>query len=177
MSRILIVTGSARPNSLNAKIVAKVRALAAARPDVEAEVADLAELQLPFFDAPLPPSAPEYVIADPRVQRWSDLVKAADRVVFVMPEYNHNMTAIQKNALDWLCAEWTGKRVGQVAYGWSGGSRAIQGFGMSNEFLKMDVVAPAAQLKFMEVLQPDGTFSDEAAIDASINATLDALLQ
>lgn len=176
MTRILIVTGSARPHSINQLVVGKVREILASRPEVETEVADLAALELPFFDAPLPPSAPEFAIADPRVQRWSDMVKAADRVLFVMPEYNHNMSAIQKNALDWLCAEWKDKRVGQVAYGWTGGSRALQGFAMSNEFLKMDLVAPAAQLAFMETLQPDGTVLDEAGMTARLSATIDALL-
>ena len=41
-------------------------------------------------------------------------------------EYNHSMSASQKNAIDWLYDEWDGKDVSLLGYGWFGGSMAVE---------------------------------------------------
>jgi NAD(P)H-dependent FMN reductase len=60
------------------------------------------------------------------VQNFAEMVAKADAIVMVTPEYNHGYTAVLKNAIDWLYAEWINKPVGFVGYGGVGGARAIE---------------------------------------------------
>lgn len=177
MASVLVVTGSARPSSANHQVVAQTKA----RLDTKGAgvvVADLAALNMPFFDAPLPPSSPDFAPEHESVKQWTQLVADADGVVFVTPEYNHNMSAIQKNAIDWIGKEWVGKHVALVGYGWTSG--AHQAHAAARESLaanlKAEVVDTATNLFFMKDLQPDGTPIDEAAVASKIDETLDELL-
>ena len=87
MANILVVTGSVRPDSVNSKVVPLVVEAAKAK-GAEVILADLADLDLPFYNDPLPPSAPEFASTDERVIAWTKLVDEADGVVLVTPEYN-----------------------------------------------------------------------------------------
>jgi len=60
MTSVLVVTGSIRPNSINQKMVPVVAELAKAK-GLEVTIADLGELNLPFYDNPLPPTSPDFV--------------------------------------------------------------------------------------------------------------------
>lgn len=175
MSNILVVLGSARKGRVADKVLEYVKAEAAKRDTVDLTIADLKELNLPFFDNENAPVSPEYTITDPRVQTWSDLVKAADGVLFITPEYNHTLSAIQKNALDSLGADWVEKPVTAVAYGWSGGSLAVGTLREVLSNLKADTKQNIAQLGFMKDLNPDGSLLDEANVTAQIAATFDEL--
>jgi NAD(P)H-dependent FMN reductase len=89
------------------------------------DVADLAEIALPFLDEPEHPSAGNYVHDHTRA--WSDRVAAADAFVVVTPEYNYGMPAVLKNALDFLYHEWAWKPVAFISYGnTSSGTRSVQ---------------------------------------------------
>ncbi|MBC7581894.1 NAD(P)H-dependent oxidoreductase [Aeromicrobium sp.] len=176
MSNLLVVIGSARPGRVADKVLEHIKADIAARDDVTLTVADLKELNLPYFDNENAPISPEYTISDPLVQAWSDMVQAADSVLFITPEYNHSLTAIQKNALDSLGAEWLEKPVSAVAYGWSGGSLAVLNLREVLENLKADAKHEMAQLGFMKDLNPDGSFLDEVNTMAQIKVAVDELV-
>ena len=68
MSKTLIITGSVRPNSVNHKIVELVKTDIEGREGQEAQVADLGELNLPFYNGATPPSAENYEITDETVR-------------------------------------------------------------------------------------------------------------
>lgn len=176
MSRVLVVTGSVRPNSVNRSVVEAVKSDLAARDGVEVSVADLGELQLPFFDAPTPPSADGYEVPHESVKNWGALVSDADAVVFVAPEYNHSLSAVQKNAIDWLFKEWNEKRVAFVGYGWYAGSHSLAQFKEIGTVTKWELGDTTTGLQFMKEISPDGTFVDEAAVLGAIKATLDELV-
>ena len=176
MSEVLIVLGSARKGRVAEKVAEYIKSDLAGREDVTVKVADLKELDLPFFDNENAPMSPDYVITDPNVLVWSELVKSADSIVFVTPEYNHTLSAIQKNALDSLGAEWVGKPVTAVAYGWSGGSLAVATLREVLSHLKTDVKTDIAQLGFMKDLNPDGSLLDEEAVTAQIKLALDEVV-
>lgn len=175
MAKLLVITGSARPLSANQKVVTTIIDTLAKRNTHEVTVANLAEMNLPYFDADMSPSQEAYKIPHQSVQAWSDKVKAADAVIFVMPEYNHSMSGVQKNAIDWLYNEWKGKPATVVAYGFYGGRHALDSFEFVNDVIKLDLVEPLTQLTFMKELRTDGSVEDETAVQTSLRATFDAL--
>jgi NAD(P)H-dependent FMN reductase len=176
MSNILVVVGSARVGRVAEKVLDYIKADINDRDDVTLTVADLASLNLPFYNNEQPAMSPTHVQTDENVATWSKLVKEADGVVFITPEYNHNLSAIQKNALDWLFTEWNDKPVTAVAYGWTGGSLAVAALREVLTNVKADIKKDMAQLGFMKDLNPDGTLLDEANVTAQIAAAIDEVL-
>ncbi len=175
MSKILVVIGSARKGRVADKVLGYIQEDIAKRDDVETVVADLAELNLPFFDNENAPASPDYTITNEQVAAWSELVKSSDSVLFITPEYNHTLSAIQKNALDSLGADWVNKPVSGVAYGWSGGSLAVLTLREVLENLKADTKHEIAQLGFMKDLNPDGTILDDTSVRAQIATAIDVI--
>jgi NAD(P)H-dependent FMN reductase len=93
---------------------------------VDAELLDLKDYPMPFFDAPMGPSMMNMKYPNETVQKWSDKIKEADAFIVVSPEYNHGYSSVLKNALDWLGPEWSMKPAGFVSYGSVSGARAIE---------------------------------------------------
>ncbi len=178
MSYVLVVTGSVRPNSVNEKIVPLVVAELEAQ-GAEVKIANLKEMNLPFYDAPLPPTSPDFVATNDAALAWTKLVDEAEGVVFVTPEYNHTMSPVQLNAIDWIGKEWEDKPIGLVGYGWSSG--AHQSHATAREALAVNLKANVGDeqtnLYFMKDLNPDGTVADEAAVMGKITATITELLE
>lgn len=175
MTNVLILTGSARPNSASSKVAQLVESELAKRDGVTPEVVEVASLNLPFYNSPTSPSADDHTITDPNVQAWSDKVNAADAVVWVMPEYNHSLSGIQKNAIDWLYKEWTDKPLALVAYGWYAGANVLEAVKLPLRVVKPDVRAEAG-LGFTKQINMDGTVNDQAAVDAELAPLADKLL-
>ncbi|MGH7217867.1 MAG: NADPH-dependent FMN reductase [Candidatus Microsaccharimonas sp.] len=173
MSSILVVTGSVRPNSVN-EIITPLVAAEAEKQGAEVKVANLKELALPFFDAPVSPMAPDFAPAHENVIEWTKLVAEADGVIFVTPEYNHTMTPVQLNAIDWIGKEWEHKKIGLVGYGWNSG--AAQAHATAREVLAVNLKAVVGDdqtnLYFTRELNADGTVADEAKVTESIAATV-----
>lgn len=124
MLRIAVVLGSTRPNRVGETVADWVLDVAGKRTDAKYELIDVAGLGLPLLDEPLPPSLGQY--ANQHTRDWAARVAAFDGFVFVVPEYNHSVSAGLKNAIDFLYAEWNDKVAGFVSYGASGGVRAVE---------------------------------------------------
>lgn len=176
MAKTLLVTGSVRPNSVNQKVVELVKNSVEAHEGNEVRVADLGELNLPFFDAQMPPSAEGYEIQNEAVRAWSDLVKGADSVVLVSPEYNHSLSAIQKNAIDWLFDEWVDKPIAFVAYGWYAGANSLAQLEEIGSVIKWRAIDETAGLKFMEDIDLSGVAIDGGQAEAKIAKTVNQLV-
>ena len=137
MIELRIVVASTRPVRLGPTIADWVRNQAPL--DVFAvEVIDLAELNLPLLDEVEMPSTGIY--HHEHTLRWKGLVDGADAIVLVTPEYNAGYPAALKNAIDYLYAEWEGKPIAFVGYGFGGGGRATKALTQLMENLKADVV-------------------------------------
>jgi NAD(P)H-dependent FMN reductase len=120
-----VVVASTRPGRVGLPVARWFAARAADEGRFVVDVADLAEIALPFLDEPNHPRLRQYV--HDHTRRWSERVDAADAFAFVVPEYNHGFNAPLKNAIDFLYQEWQHKPVGLVSYGGvSGGTRAAQ---------------------------------------------------
>lgn len=124
MIRIAVVVGSTRPGRRGDQVARWVCDTAAARPDSEYVLVDLAEVDLPLLNEPMPAAIGSY--RHEHTRRWAETVAGFDGFIFVTPEYNHAMPAALKNAIDYLFAEWNDKAAGFVSYGLGGGVRAVE---------------------------------------------------
>lgn len=120
---IAVIVGSVREGRISLPIANWVMERAAARDDLAAELLDLAAWDLPMFAEPFPPATGKY---SERQKAWAAAIGPADGYILVAPEYNHGMSAVLKNALDTVFAEWGRKPVAFVAHGGMGGARAVE---------------------------------------------------
>lgn len=122
--KIAVILGSTRPGR-NGKAVADwVVDQAKGRAGALYELVDLADFPLPHLDEAIPPSFGQY--AGEHTRAWAEKIAAYDGFVFVTPEYNHSISGVLKNAIDYLYGEWNNKAAAFVSYGALGGARAIE---------------------------------------------------
>lgn len=178
MINILVVTGSVRPNSVNEKVVPLVVKQLEER-GVSVTIADLKQLDLPFFDSPHSTSSPNFAPTDERVKEWTSLVAQANGVVLVTPEYNHTMSPVQLNAIDWIGKEWRDKPVALIGYGWTSG--AGQAHATAREALAVNLKAKVGEVQtnlfFTKDIDPTGRVLDAESVTKHISNTLDELLE
>jgi NAD(P)H-dependent FMN reductase len=94
-TRVIVLVGSLRADSLNRKLALTLRDQAPA--DVRIDVVEgLGEI--PFYNEDI--DNPTDIPA--AAARLREQVAAADRVLAVTPEYNGTMPAVLNNAIDWL---------------------------------------------------------------------------
>jgi NAD(P)H-dependent FMN reductase len=95
--RILVIPGSLRTGSHNAKLAA-VAAYEFARADVEITRISLADFPLPIYDGDLEAQSgvPKHAINLKR------MIGAHHGVLLVSPEYNASVPPLLKNAIDWV---------------------------------------------------------------------------
>lgn len=175
MSNILVVLASARKGRVADQIFQHVKKDLDTRTDVNVTVADLAEINLPFFDNEHAPASGDYTITNPAALQWQKLVAEADAVVMLTPEYNHTLSAIQKNAIDTLKAEWENKPVAIIGYGWTGASLSMVTINEVLPFLGVDLKPNHAALSFMKDINVDGTILDEESVNAQIKKAIDEI--
>jgi NAD(P)H-dependent FMN reductase len=121
---IAIVIGSTRPGRYADKAAGWMLKQTLARDDIEAELLDLRDHPLPFFDekGPLIWTPSENAEA----LRWQETLARFDGFVFLVAEYNHSITGVLKNALDQAYKEWGRKPFTAIGYGGTGASRAVE---------------------------------------------------
>jgi NAD(P)H-dependent FMN reductase len=94
------------------------------RPEIAAEIVDLRDYDLPFFDEAASTAwAPSQ---NANAQKWQKKIAELDGYIFVTAEYNRAISGALKNALDQAYVEWTKKAFGAVGYGSVGAARAIE---------------------------------------------------
>ncbi|TQM35090.1 NADPH-dependent FMN reductase [Pseudonocardia cypriaca] len=119
--RLVVVIASTREGRFAPNVANWFVEEARARADLDIDVLDLAEAELPDrltgWGTP-PPAA---------VAAVTPRLAAADAFVIVTPEYNHSYPAPVKTLIDWHFTEWQAKPVAFVSYGgMSGGLRAVE---------------------------------------------------
>lgn len=155
--KLLIVLSSVREGRVADNILQLFNESLANRANVEVSVADFKATPLPFFDQTTVPSAEGYTINDANARAWSEQVKSADLVLFLTAEYNYSYTAVLKNAVDWLCAEWLNKQVAFFGYGWTGASKAIPELrNLMTGYLPAKPLEAEAGLTFLKDIELDG---------------------
>jgi NAD(P)H-dependent FMN reductase len=125
MIKIKILTGSVRPGRFNLQPANWIYEIAKTRKDISVELIDLADVNLPFLDEPAPPS--QYRYTKEHTKKWAKIIDEADGFIFVTPEYNHGVSPVLKNAIDYLWFEWHYKPVSYISYGSAaGGARSVE---------------------------------------------------
>lgn len=169
--KIHIILGSTRPGRVGEGVAKWVHEVASKRDDVEYELVDIADFNLPLLDEPMPPMMNQYTKDHTKV--WSDKIKEADAFVFVTAEYNHSISGALKNAIDYLNLEWRDKAVGFVSYGSAGGSRAVEHLrGVAGE-LHMADVREALHLFLAGDFESYSTFKPTDSHEQQLGAVLD----
>jgi NAD(P)H-dependent FMN reductase len=175
MPNIQVILGSTRQGRSGDKVASWFMEHARARTALDAELVDLRDWPLPFFDQPLPPAMGSPT--DALQQRWARQVARADGFVLVAPEYNHGYPAVLKNALDHLYAEWNGKPVAFVGYGGSGGGlRAVEQ--LRQVVVELEMVPLRQQVAIAGAhgaFDEQGRLRDAARYDAQAGGLLDEL--
>src|SRR5215212_5518753 len=91
MSKIAVIVGSLRRESINRKLAEALAKLAGSR----AQFTILRIDDLPLFNQDQEPNPPA------AVTRLKGEIEAADGVLIVTPEYNRSIPGVLKNAIDW----------------------------------------------------------------------------
>jgi len=171
---LLIIIASTRPGRVGLPVGTWITGIAESHGGFTVRVADLATINLPFMNEPVHPVKKQYMFD--HTKAWSDTVDAAEAFIFVMPEYNHSMTAPLKNAIDYLSQEWGYKPVGFVSYGGvSGGLRAVQQVKQAAAALKMTAVSEAVTVPSVAQFVHDGLFAPEEQVATAANTMLGQL--
>lgn len=124
--KIAVIIGSTRSDRFGEKPSHWIFEEAKKLPDTEVKILDLKDHMLPFFDGMPPSMVKDGNYGNPAVNAWAKEIAWADAYIIVTPEYSHGPSAVLKNALDSIYAEWHNKAVGFVAYGSVGGARAVE---------------------------------------------------
>lgn len=123
--KILIIIGSIRENRVTPTVARWVENTAKQRESqVEYDLVDLKDFNLPLFDEPLSPQSNKERVVSGGVKAWLDALASADGYVFVTPEYNHSVPSALKNAIDFVDYQLTKKPAAIVSHGGMGGARA-----------------------------------------------------
>jgi len=183
--RILAFAGSLRRDSFNKKLV-PIAAKGAREAGAEVTLIDLKDFPLPLFDQDLEAEQgmPE------NGKKLKQLFIDHDGLLIASPEYNSSITAVLKNAIDWVSRPAPGESSlvafqGKVAVlmsaspGALGGLRAL--VHVRSILGNIGVVVLPNQIavaKAHEALQPDGSLRDpkqQAAIEG-LGSTLASFL-
>jgi NAD(P)H-dependent FMN reductase len=121
---IQIILGSVREGRRSGPIAQWALERASGRAGITAELIDLKTWDLPFYDLVTFPTDGDY--KDPLQRRWGETIARADGYLFIVSEYNHGYTAVLKNALDYLYAEWNNKPASFIGFGNAEGARAVE---------------------------------------------------
>jgi NAD(P)H-dependent FMN reductase len=134
-------------------------------PNCQVELVDLQDYPMPFFDEPVSPRYNPNRTVVPDVQKWLDKLAEFDAYIFVTPEYNHSITGVLKNALDYVDYQFVHKPAAVISHGTAGGARAQVALKeiLSESKLVLVPTSPAlAVVGMSEMIGEDGVMNAEA---------------
>lgn len=122
--KIGVIISSTRASRFGDKPAQWILDKANERPEIEAELVDLRDFNLPFFDEVA--SNAWVPSQDANAVKWQNKISEFDGYIFVVAEYNRAITGALKNAIDQAYTNWNKKAFGAVGYGTVGAARAIE---------------------------------------------------
>src|SRR3989344_2690956 len=177
--KIKIIIGSTREGRFGEKPARWMLDKIQKRKEIDAELLDLRDYPMPFFNEAKTPTAKKEPYGDEAVKRWTKKIAEADGFIVVAPEYNHGYPAVLKNALDYVYTEWNKKPVGFVSYGGAGGVRSVEQLRQVAVELDMVPLRTAIHIfSFWELLDEKGNLKENAfaLFEGKANKLVDELL-
>lgn len=110
---LLIIMGSVREGRYADTVLQKIKDVLPA--GINLHAFDPKLTPLPFVDSSVTPSMSEKFDND-IVTVLNELVDRSDAVILLSPEYNHSVSGVLKNAIDWVSKPWKDKPVILVNY-------------------------------------------------------------
>lgn len=179
--KLAVVVGSTRQNRQSIRQAKWVLKAAQKMNDVEAELVDLRDYPMPFFDEPMSPRYNENRQIDPAAKKWLEKIKKFDAYVFVTPEYNHSVPGVLKNALDYVTWEIYRKPVSVVSHGSSGGARAatdLKEILSESRAVPIPTYTPLTMIGMSDLIDENGDLTEAAkAKPRSPQAALEDMLK
>jgi NAD(P)H-dependent FMN reductase len=173
---IQVVLGTTRPGRFSEGVAGWVTERLSGRPDLEVELIDLRDHELPFFTGDPPAKAPR-AYPDDAVARLGQTLDRADGYVMLVAEYNHGYPAVLKNAMDWTFVEWRRKPVAFVGWGNVGGARAIEQLRLVSVEYEMAPLRHAVHILPAQMIAARGGDPEPfAALDPRLDLLADDLL-
>lgn len=172
--KLAIIVGSTRPGRKADAVARWVHEIARQRNDVDVDLVDIQDFNLPLLDEPVPPSMGQY--SKPHTKAWAEKIDAFDAYVFVTPEYNHGTSGALKNAIDFLYREWNNKAAGFVGYGSAGGVRAVEHLRLVMGELQVADVRAQVMLSLFTDFENYSVFKPAQRHEASVNDMLDQVI-
>lgn len=167
--RILGFAGSTRADSLNKKLV-RIALAGAADAGARTTFLDLAEYRMPVYDGD---EEARHGLPD-AARALKEQVKAHDAILVASPEYNGSLTALLKNALDWISrkedgegalAAYDGKVAGLLSAS-PGGLGGLRGLAHLRQILSgirvLVIPDQYALARAGDAFDADGNLADEA---------------
>ena len=160
MSKVALIVGSIRRDSINHKLAEALAKLA--KPKTEYTILKIDDL--PLFNQDLEPNPPA------SVTRLKSEIEAADGVLIVTPEYNRSIPGVLKNAIDWASRPYgknsfNGKPTTALgtSMGAVGTAAAQQHLRSILAYLNVTLMGqPEGYIVFKkDMIDPAGNFSDE----------------
>src|SRR5260370_41797674 len=103
MMRISVIVGSTRQGRFSEKPAQWIPQQLQKREGIEAQLLDLRDFPMPFFDQPLPPAMPgRPPYEHEAVKKWTAQIATSDGFVFVTPEHNYGRSPVPNTAIDWV---------------------------------------------------------------------------
>ena len=175
--KIAVIISSTRPTRFGELPAKWILDKANERPELDAEIVDIRDFDLPFFDEMA--SNLWMPSANPNAVKWQNKISEFDGYIFVTAEYNRSITGALKNALDQAYVNWNKKPFGVVAYGSVGGTRAAEHLRTIGVELQMVSTRSAVHIggaDFMAVHPGFGGTKSLTDIEASIGASAKDML-
>lgn len=161
--KIQVILGSTRPNRFGEQPANWIYEELKAQPGIQAELIDLRDWPLPFFDEAMGPSMNKGNYSLELAKKWANKIGEADGYIWVTPEYNHGYSAVLKNAIDYVYSEWNKKPVAFVSYGGVGGARAVEQLRQVATELQMVSIRRAIHIiNFWNLLDEDGKLKTDS---------------
>jgi NAD(P)H-dependent FMN reductase len=177
MTKLNIIIASTRPTRKGPAVAKWVEQFARTHGKFEVELVDIAAFGLPVFDEPEHPSTRKY--QHDHTKKWSASVASADAYVIILPEYNHHIPPSLVNAMNYVYHEWNYKPVGLVSYGGqSGGLRSAEAARLFLNTFKLVAIVESVAIPFFDkMIDPQGVFLANEALDAAAGRMLDELFR
>jgi len=174
--KVAIIISTTRQVRFGEKPTQWLYDIASQRSDLAFEIVDLRDYPMPFFDEVASnawaPSTNEVA------QRWQQKIAEFDGYIFVTAEYNHSISGVLKNALDYAYPEWNRKPAAFVGYGAVGAARAIEQLRLICVELQMAPTRTGVHIQggdFMAVWRQGKSLTELDYLQPNVAAMLDEL--